>query len=89
MENPAQLNYKALAHSIQSGKCILVLGRGASTYLEGGQDTPIHLKLSRQLWEGLGEQRDEVNPDDLRYVSQVAYDKSRSLTELQIDVADF
>ena len=89
MENPAQLNYKALAHSIQSGKCILVLGRGASTYLEAGQETPIHLKLSRQLWERLGERKSEVDPDDLRHVSQVVYDKSRSLTELQIDVADF
>jgi len=62
---------------------------GASTSLEGGKETPIHLKLSRQLWEHLGEQKSDVDSDDLRHVSQVVYDKSGSLTELQMQVAEF
>src|ERR1700741_5093567 len=90
MESPAQLNIKALARSVQSGKCILVLGRGASTYVnEEGLETPIHLKLARQLWERLGERKEDIDPEDLRHVSEVLYDETGEQTVLQYDVGEF
>src|SRR5271169_1158101 len=90
METPAQLNIKVLARSVQSGKCILVLGRGASTYInEEGCETPIHLKLARQLWERLRDRKEDIDPDDLRNVSQVLYDQTGEQTGLQVEVGDF
>jgi hypothetical protein len=90
MESPAQLNFKALARSVQSGKCILVLGRGASTSVNtGGLETPIHLMLARQLWERLGERNEDIDPDDLRNVSQVLYDETGEQTDLQFQVGEF
>lgn len=90
MESSAQLNIKSLARSVQSGKCILVLGRGASTYVDAeGRETPIHLMLARQLWERLGERREDIDPDDLRHVSQVLYDETGEQTDLQFEVGEF
>src|SRR5690348_5527784 len=90
MESPAQLNFKALARSVQSGKCILVLGRGASTSVnKGGLETPIHLMLARQLWERLGERKEDIDPEDLRNVSQVLYDETGEQTDLQFQVGEF
>lgn len=90
METPAQLNVKALARSVQSGKCILVLGSGASTYVNSdGVETPIHLLLARQLWERLGERKDDIDPDDLRHVSQAFYDETGEQTDLQYQVGEF
>ena len=90
MESTAQLNIKALARSVQSGKCILVLGRGASTYVnEAGQETPIHVMLARQLWERLGDRKEDIDPDDLRQVSEALYDETGEQTVLQYDVGEF
>ena len=90
MEGPAQLNIKALARSVQSGKCILVLGCGASTYVtEEDRETPIHLMLSKRLWERLGERKEDIDPDDLRHVSQALYDQTGEQTDLQFEVGEF
>jgi len=90
METSAQLNIKVLARSVKKGNCILVLGRGASTYVnEEGCETPIHLKLARQLWERLGDRKEDIDPDDLRNVSQVLYDETGRQIDLQVEVGEF
>lgn len=90
MDTSAQLNIKALARSVQSGKCILVLGRGASTYVDvEGHEIPIHMKLARQFWEQLSEKREDIDPADLRHVSEILYDQTGEQTVLQYDAGEF
>jgi len=90
MESSGQLNYKSLARSIESGKCILVLGGGVSTSTDtDGHETPLHLMLSRLLWERLERGKDEIDPDDIRHVSQALYDQTGAETDLQMEVGEF
>lgn len=90
VETQTQLNIKALARSIQSGKCILVLGSGASTHVDReGRETRLHVMLANQFWESLQEKRDDIDPNDLRHVSQILYDETGEQTPLQFEVSEF
>jgi hypothetical protein len=90
MDSPAQqLDVKDLAYSVQDGKLILVLGPGASTFIEDGREAPVHHQLSRKLWEVLGLETDDVDPNDLRLVSQIWYERRKNSTGLKAKVREF
>lgn len=85
-----QEDLRALCQQIQDGKCILILGPGASIQREGNEDVPVNVLLARAL------SRDpevaatpDLNCDDLRHVAQIFFGRKRKLAVLQNRVADF
>jgi hypothetical protein len=91
MESPEQREHlRTLARRVNDGNCVLLLGPGASTDCCDAQETPIHQRLARELAGRLTrEQKKDLNPDDLRHVSQVLLGRTKNLTGLQDQVIDF
>jgi hypothetical protein len=89
MDSSAQLDVKDLAYIVQDEKLILVLGPGASTIIDDGHEAPLQQRLSRSLSATSGISTDDLDPNDLRLVSQVWYERRKSLTGLQRKVLEF
>jgi hypothetical protein len=94
MENRDQLlSIRTLARQIREGKCVLVLGPGASTDPSGPEEVPLHIMLARQLAATLRipkEEKKDLNTDDLRHVSQILLDRQiRNPFVLQDMVVEF
>src|SRR5436190_16470345 len=82
--------FRSLARMVGRGDCILVLGPGAATAPDQGSELPLTVILSTMLAQDERVARTEgLNTRDLRHVSQVLYEATRSLTALQENVAEF
>jgi TIR domain/SIR2-like domain len=82
--------FRSLARLIGRGDCILVLGPGAATAPDSTPDLPLTVVLSQLLaQDGRVARTEGLDRRDLRHVSQVLYEATRSLTGLQETVAEF
>ncbi len=85
-----QRHLRTLARRIHEGNCVLLLGPGASTDRNGAPEIPLHQRLAKELASSLSrEQKKDLNPEDLRHVAQVWFEKNKNLTGLQDQVVDF
>ena len=90
-QNPEEVRHlRALARQIHSGNCVLVLGPGASTDLQEGQEIPLTNVLAKEI---AADPRiscvKDLNCNDLRHVSQVLLELEKKLSELQETLIDF
>jgi hypothetical protein len=83
---------EALASRIEAGNCVLVLGPGSSIDSGPGGDSPIDQRFARTLGESLNltrAERRDLNPDDLRLVSQLWQEKNKNSAYLQRQLERF
>jgi len=82
--------FRSLARQIARGNCILVLGPGAAIAPDSGSELPLTVVLSTLLAQDDRVARTPgLDHRDLRHVSQVLYEETRSLTGLQETAAEF
>lgn len=82
--------FRSLARLIARGDCVLVLGPGAAVAPNISPELPLSVVLSERLAKDERVRRAEgLDQRDLRHVSQVLYQATRSLTDIQDIAADF
>ncbi len=89
MDELAKTDWRTLVLTIESGRCILVLGPNAALSHEYGQPVALNQLLARRLTESPGAAEPVADENNLAHVAQRYYCKTRNRVWLEKEVSDF